>query len=52
MADVMPGTTSNGTPGGQQGRRLLAAAGEHEGIAALQAHDLADRPGPARPAGR
>ena len=39
MAEVMPGTTSNGTPGRGQGGGLLAAAGEHERVAALEPHD-------------
>ena len=46
MADVMPGTTSNGTPAVGQRRRLLAAPGEHERVAALEPHD---RVAPARP---
>ena len=38
-ADVMPGTISNGTDAAWQGECLLAAAAEHERIAALQPHD-------------
>ena len=34
----MPGTTSNGIPARAQPRRLLAAAPEHERVAALQPH--------------
>ena len=36
---VTPGTISNGIPARAQRQRLLAAAPEDEGIAALQAHD-------------
>ncbi len=39
IADT-PGTTSNGEPGGREGERLLAAAPEHERVAALQPHRL------------
>ena len=52
MADVMPGTTSNGTPAVEQAPGLLAAPGEDERIAALEAHDLAGPAGRARRAAR
>ena len=39
MAAVMPGTTSNAMPRAPA-IQLLAAAAEHERIAALQAHDV------------
>ena len=39
-AAVMPGTTMTGTSCGAQIVKLLAAAAEHEGIAALEAHDV------------
>ena len=45
--DETPGTTSNGTPALRERERLLAAAAEHERVAALQAHDA-----PAAPAVR
>ena len=38
-ADVMPGTTSNGTPAASERLGLLAAAAEHERVAALEPHD-------------
>ena len=38
---VTPGTMSNGTPAALQRQRLLAAAPEHERVAALQPHDAA-----------
>ena len=37
----MPGTTSNGMPGLAQQQRLLAAAAEHERVAALEPHHAA-----------
>ena len=40
IADVIPGTISNGTPASRQRARLLAAAREHEHVAALEPHDL------------
>ena len=46
----MPGTTSNGTPAASSAGGLLAAPGEHEGVAALEPDHLPARPGPARPA--
>ena len=39
MAEVMPGTTSNGTPAVAERRRLLAAPGEHERVTALEPDD-------------
>ena len=39
IADVMPGTISNGNTGFEQCLRFLAAAPEHEQVAALEAHD-------------
>ena len=47
-ADVMPGTTSNGDAGVEQRLGLLAAATEHERVAALEAHDAPALRGPAR----
>ena len=45
-AEVMPGTTSYGDAGLGQHGRLLAAAGEHERVAALQPHDGLAGPAP------
>ena len=42
----MPGTTSNGTPAAAQRLGLLAAAPEHERVAALQPHDASRRSRP------
>ena len=52
IAEVMPGTTSNGDAGRAQRLRLLAAAAEHERVAALEAHDESARGARARPASR
>ena len=41
MTDETPGTTSKSRPAADERERLLAAAAEHERIAALQAHDVA-----------
>ena len=48
----MPGTTSNGDAGGGERLGFLAAAPEHERVAALQAHDRGARRGRARRAAR
>ena len=45
MALLMPGTTSNVDAGSGAGERLLAAATEHERVAALEPHDLLAGPG-------
>ena len=52
MADVTPGTTSNGTPAARSASGLLAAAAEDEGVAALEPHDGRGRRARARPARR
>ena len=51
MPAVTPGTTSNGMPARAQRLRLLAAAAEHERVAALEPHDACARRARARPAG-
>ena len=42
---VTPGTTSTGTPADDAGQDLLAAAAEHERVAALEPHDAVAGPG-------
>ncbi len=44
IADVTPGTTSNGTPASSQRRRFFAASAEHERIAGLEPHDALAAP--------
>ena len=46
MAEVMPGTTSKGTPAASERGGLLAAPGEHERIAALEPHHRLAGPAP------
>ena len=45
MAEVTPGTTSKVTPAAASAAASSPPAGEHEGVAALEAHHL--EPGPA-----
>ena len=45
-----PGTISKAIPAARSAQRLLAAAAEHERVAALQPHDRPARPGRARAA--
>ena len=52
MADVIPGHDLERHAGLGEGRRLLAAAGEHERVATLEAHDGAAVRGRARRAAR
>ncbi len=51
-AEVMPGTTSYATPAAARACRLLAAAGEHERVAALEPHHRLAGQARARPEGR
>ena len=48
MPAVTPGTTSKAMPASRSALRLLAAAAEHERVAALEAHDALARPRRAR----
>ena len=41
IAELTPGTTSNGDPRRRQRQRFLAAAAEHERVSSLETHDAA-----------
>ena len=44
IAELMPGTISNGIAGRRQRERFFAAAAEHERVAALEPHDALAAP--------